>query len=304
MTVIKALEFAKRKHDGQKDKGGHDYYSEHILQVYNLVLGRTEYEIPLMVAALHDTLEDTDTTYEELVETFGERVAKSVRVLTKPKDVELEYDEYIQRVKKDPYARVVKIADLMHNRDISRIGSPTQKDYERTQQYTKSLHELLKPIVYFDMDGVLVDFKGAFEEAFRRDPKLKATYQDNPDEIPRIFRDAPPVKGAVEAVKRLHDQDAYDLYIASTSPWDNPAALTDKLHWIQHHFGDIFYKRVFFTHHKNLLVGDYLVDDRTQRGADEFSGTLLPFGINPDTGHVNKYPDWEALESQLNQVTM
>lgn len=156
-----------------------------------------------------------------------------------------------------------------------------------------------QPIIYFDMDGVLVDFKAAFEEAFRRDPQLKATYQNDPDEIPDIFRDAPPMKGAVETITKLHNQRTHDLYIASTSPWDNPQALSDKLHWIQHHFGDIFYKRVFFTHHKNLLIGDYLVDDRTQRGAGEFMGTLLPFGINPDTGQLNEYPDWEALGKVL-----
>ena len=85
--------------------------------------------------------------------------------------------------------------------------------------------------------------------------------------------------------------------ILSTSPWSNPSALPGKLAWIKRHFGDgpdnPFYKKVVFSHRKDLAVGDYLVDDRpTMRGADRFRGELIHFG-------GAEFPDWGAVVGEL-----
>jgi len=104
-----------------------------------------------------------------------------------------------------------------------------------------------------------------------------------------------PMPGALEAVATL--APLYDLFILSTSPRSNPTALPGKLGWIKRHFGDgpenPFYKKVVFSHRKDLSVGDYLVDDcPTMRGADSFTGELLHFG-GPE------FPDWEAVARYL-----
>ena len=134
-----------------------------------------------------------------------------------------------------------------------------------------------KKIVYIDMDGVLVDFGKAIDDWFTNHPHLKGRYETFPDHIQGLFRIAPPIKGAIEAVKKLHESGKYELFIATSAPWGNPQSNTDKRFWIEDYFGDIFHKKMFITHRKDLLMGDYLIDDRLKNGAGEFSGELLRF---------------------------
>jgi 5'-nucleotidase len=144
-----------------------------------------------------------------------------------------------------------------------------------------------KKVVYVDMDGVLVDFQSAFP---RLDPGLLEKYKSNPDDIPGIFPLMDPMPGAVESFKEL--AQLFDTYILSTAPWDNPTAWTDKLLWVRKYLGEPAYKRLILSHHKHLNRGDYLIDDRTKHGADEFSGEHIHFG-------QPAYPDWPAVMTYL-----
>ena len=157
-----------------------------------------------------------------------------------------------------------------------------------------------KKIVYIDMDGVLVDFSKAIDEWFEKHPHLKERYKNNPDHIQGLFRNPPPVEGAIEAVKKLHKSGKYELFIATSAPWGNPMSGMDKRFWIEDYFGDIFHKRMFVTHRKDLLMGDYLIDDRLKNGAGEFSGELLRFGYDWENDNKpNKYPTWESILDYL-----
>ena len=111
-----------------------------------------------------------------------------------------------------------------------------------------------------------------------------------PDQIPGIFRDLPPVPGAIDAVNKLNDY--YELYILSTAPWQNVSAWQDKLIWLQHHFGDDekspFYKRVILAHDKSLArtPGGILVDDRPYHGSSgwddaEMDSQWIQYGYEP-----------------------
>lgn len=149
-----------------------------------------------------------------------------------------------------------------------------------------------KPILYLDMDGVLVDFLSALDkvpEAVRRE------YDGHPDDIPGIFGLMEPMPGALEAVEKLCKK--YDLYILSSSPWENPTALGDKLAWVKRYFGgdgpeNIFYRKVIFSSVKQLNCGDILIDDRTVNGAGEFTGRHIHFGSA-------SFPDWPAVLAEL-----
>ena len=78
----------------------------------------------------------------------------------------------------------------------------------------------------------------------------------------------PPIDGAIEAYAALARR--FDTYILSTAPSENASAWRDKLRWVKTHLGADAYKRLILTHHKNLNVGDYLIDDRTKNGVDRF----------------------------------
>ena len=137
------------------------------------------------------------------------------------------------------------------------------------------------------MDNVLVDFKTGIEKL---DEDMRKQCEGRLDEVPHIFSLMEPMEGSIKAIKQL--ASTYELFILSTSPWLNPTALQDKLDWIKKYFGDgpnsIFYKRVIFTHRKDLLKGDYLIDDRTKNGAGDFEGTLIQFG-------TPSFNDWKSV---------
>lgn len=149
------------------------------------------------------------------------------------------------------------------------------------------MDKISKQILYFDMDGVLVNFASGIAKL---DDKTKAEYEDRLDEVPGIFGLMEPMKGAVESFKLLSEY--FDTYILTTSPWDNPTAPSDKIKWVKHHIGDIARKRVIFSHHKNLSKGDYLIDDRVANGSDKFEGEHIHFG---QAGFEN----WEKVVEYL-----
>ena len=147
--------------------------------------------------------------------------------------------------------------------------------------------ENMKKIVYIDMDNVLVGFGSGID---RLSDEIKKEYENRLDDVPGMFSLMNPMPGAVEAVNKLAAH--YDLYVLSTAPWKNPSAWSGKATWIQQYFGEgpdgIFYKRLIISHHKNLNRGEYLIDDRENNGAKDFSGELLLFGSE-------RFPDWNKV---------
>jgi 5'(3')-deoxyribonucleotidase len=148
-----------------------------------------------------------------------------------------------------------------------------------------------KETVFFDMDGVLVDFQSGIDAL---DDSVKVKYEGRYDEVPGIFSLMKPVDGAMEAVRAIAEK--YETYVLSAAPWLNPSSLTDKINWLHKYFGSdrdsLFYKRVVITHCKNLVAGNYLIDDRRKWGADRFGGEFLQFGCEP-------YTDWNAVVQYL-----
>ena len=127
-----ALQIAQKAHAGQVDKAGKDYIL-HPMTVASYMDTDTEKAI----AYLHDVLEDTDVTVDELKNIFPNEIVDILSILTHRKDE--SYFEYIQRVSKSKLAKKVKVADLLHNLDITRIKEPTKQDYERLEKYKKAI---------------------------------------------------------------------------------------------------------------------------------------------------------------------
>jgi len=147
----------------------------------------------------------------------------------------------------------------------------------------------MKKILYIDLDNVLVDFESAFPHLSK---KVMTEYEGRLDEVPDIFSLMEPMPGAIDAFSKLAVK--FDTYILSTSPWENPSAWSDKLVWVKKYLGTHAYKRLILSHHKELNIGDYLIDDRLKNGADKFRGELVHFGSD-------KFPDWDAVVVYLSE---
>ena len=129
----KAYEIAKKAHLGQIDKAGEDYI-KHPEKVASFVNSDEE----KAVAYLHDVIEDTELTLEDLREYgFSEEVLEAVDVITKKKGQ--DYQTYLNSVKENKLARMVKLADLRHNSDLTRLINITEKDIERKEKYQKAI---------------------------------------------------------------------------------------------------------------------------------------------------------------------
>lgn len=135
--IEKAIEIALNAHKGQVDKNGQPY----ILHVMRVGLrGRTENE--KIVGILHDVVEDSDWTFEKLAqEGFSNTILSALECLTKKSEDE-PYEEFIERVKKNPLAISVKLNDLEDNMDIRRMEIVQEKDMKRLNKYLKAYKEL------------------------------------------------------------------------------------------------------------------------------------------------------------------
>ena len=132
--VEKARLLCKEKHLGQVDKEGKPYYL-HPFAVARAVEG----EEAKAVAYLHDVVEDTDTTLDDLrLYGFTPEVVEAVGAITREEGE--DYFDYIERVRGNELARVVKLADLAHNTDPSRRGATEQMRarYERAKAMLKA----------------------------------------------------------------------------------------------------------------------------------------------------------------------
>lgn len=128
-TLERAIEIAARAHAGQIDKAGQPY----ILHPLRLMLA-VKRPFERMAAVLHDVVEDTTVTIEELrAEGFPPEVLDAVLALTKTKGE--TRIAAAGRAAVNPIARAVKLADVADNMDLGRISHPTEEDFARLKVY-------------------------------------------------------------------------------------------------------------------------------------------------------------------------
>ena len=133
----KAIKLAFKAHEGQLDRAGLPYIL-HPLHVAE----QMKDEDTCVIALLHDVIEDTDVTLENLREYgFTEVQVAGVESMTREDDE--DYFEYIRDVKKNPLAVKVKLEDLKHNSDVSRMIEVTDRARQRLDKYKKAMEILL-----------------------------------------------------------------------------------------------------------------------------------------------------------------
>ena len=139
----KAITIAAVAHDGQFDKSGMPYIL-HVLTVQRFLHNDEDEELNC-IALLHDVIEDTDITFEDLIEAgMTERVITGVRLMTKMPGQTAK--EYLDGILTNKDAIRVKMADLRHNMDIRRLKGVTEKDMKRLEKYAK-MYTVLKEAI-------------------------------------------------------------------------------------------------------------------------------------------------------------
>ena len=135
----KALCIAYKPHEGQVYKTGVPY----IFHPFHLAESMTD-ENSTIVALLHDVIEDTDWTIDDLEkEGFNEDILTALKLMThNPAE---PYMDYISRLSTCPVARQVKLADLYHNSDQTRVENPDEKMLKRWEKYDRAI-QLLKSV--------------------------------------------------------------------------------------------------------------------------------------------------------------
>ena len=143
-----AAALACQLHRGQVDKAGVDYFTGHLTAVAKM--GSTWQE--QVVGYLHDASEDTPNSVEQVLNLLDEKLetslsdtdreefAVALRLLNH--HLAPDRETYIQRIKNNALAKAVKMHDLTHNMDLSRLPDPTRKDYERVERYKKEYNYL------------------------------------------------------------------------------------------------------------------------------------------------------------------
>ena len=139
----KILPFIFEVHENQFDKGGSPY----VLHPITIAL-MCDSESEKIVALLHDVIENSNYTLEDLRSRFSLSLTeqRALKVLTRDKSI--SYRDYIRRIAFHPLAIKVKKAELLHNMDLTRLQSVSQKDLERNKKYQKA-YDFLNSIEFF-----------------------------------------------------------------------------------------------------------------------------------------------------------
>lgn len=133
-TIEEYIEFIKYKHNGQTRKQGTPYYL-HPVEVCNILKENGFSEEYQITGLFHDLLEDTDTTYEEIEKISSKDIAEAVRLVTKEKGYKM--NNYIDRISKNDMAKMVKLADRLHNLMETNLASKEfqAKYIQETEEY-------------------------------------------------------------------------------------------------------------------------------------------------------------------------
>jgi len=129
------------------------------------------------------------------------------------------------------------------------------------------------------MDGVISDFnKAAKQGGYTHRPDLHVN-----------FRDLDLIPGAHDALIELNKD--FDIFIATTPPWSRPDVWTHKREWLEERFPWLK-RKLIFTHRKDLLIGDILIDDTRWRGQPDFKGEWYWFNQDWDTRNWKACLEW------------
>ena len=147
-------------------------------------------------------------------------------------------------------------------------------------------------IIHVDMDDTLCDYTGQFNRELKRNPA-----RQYPQSREGFFLELQPLPDAISGVNHLQDL-GYNMHFLTAPSYKNAHCYTEKRLWIEKHFGLDICKNLIIAQNKSLVMGDYLIDDRSEgRKQNEFVGELIHFGSD-------QFPSWIEVIHFFNQLDM
>lgn len=145
-----------------------------------------------------------------------------------------------------------------------------------------------KKVIYIDMDDTLCDYANAHQLSLKLYPEIQF-----PQSQPGFFHDLLPITGGIEAMEQLLASQRYDPFILTAPSVMNPLCYTEKRTWVEAHLGMDYVHRLIISPRKDLLKGDFLIDDYNEgKGQESFAGTVMHFGAEP-------FLDWKSVRQFL-----
>jgi len=138
-----------------------------------------------------------------------------------------------------------------------------------------------KEKVFFDMDGVLCNYKKAYNKAL-----LENSRQKYPQSKWGFFLELEEMPDSISAFNIIKTK--FDVYILTRPSFKNVNSFTEKAQWIWNHLGYDVLENTIMSGDKSLIKGDYLIDDMTGDGQENFEGEFLQFGSD-------RFPDWKSI---------
>ena len=199
ITLWKAYEFGVRKHEGQKRKSGGSYFHSHCLEVAKILASWNMDHITIIGGMLHDTIEDTDTTLDEIEKEFGKDVASLVNGVSKLGGISFSsrkakqagnFMKMLISVAKDLRVIIIKFADRLHNmstiKHLSRIKQH-RIAIETRDVYVPLAHRLGMAQVKWKLDDLIL--KTLNPKAYKDiDSKLKSSNKERAKYIKLITK--------------------------------------------------------------------------------------------------------------------
>jgi hypothetical protein len=140
-------------------------------------------------------------------------------------------------------------------------------------------------IVYVSIDGIIAEIEQKIMSQVYKCLQVEPTKNDI-----SVYDIVPPVSGGLEAVYSLLKMPQFEVYLISTPYWPDDVAWADRKFWAERLFNsqDIE-NRLILCHEKQLLAGDYLIDDSWMNGSVKFMGQWIAIGVDPN------FPTWDAV---------
>lgn len=191
----------------------------------------------------------------------------------------------------------------------------TKRSFFPIHPKRKGIDNMEKSVLLLDMDEVVVDFTNAWIQRFynktgiilnREDWKAWDLKKILPEEVfegfvstlrePGFFRDLPPMVGAIEGIRELHEY--YDIVFLTAS---SQYAYNDKFHWIEENLSFVNKPNLILTHRKDLVIGEYLVDDAPHNLIHSPAKTKIVFDApwNRDLSLFTRVSNWNELTKLL-----